>query len=97
MTLSTSWLRRAFTALFGSMFLLSAAHAGAPMVKTQAPGYYRFMLGDFEVTALFDGVIDLYPTKLLTNTTPANITKLLARSFEKRRAGSDQASISSGL
>ncbi|MDX7951829.1 MBL fold metallo-hydrolase [Lichenihabitans sp. Uapishka_5] len=31
------------------------AMAGAPQLRTQAPGYYRFMLGDFEVTALLDG------------------------------------------
>ena len=83
MTRSTSRLRRAFAVLACGLLLLGTAHAGAPMVKTQAPGYYRFMLGDFEVTALFDGTVDLHPTKLLTNTTPANVTKLLARSFEK--------------
>jgi glyoxylase-like metal-dependent hydrolase (beta-lactamase superfamily II) len=32
-----------------------ASQAAAPMVKTQAPGYYRTMLGDFEITALSDG------------------------------------------
>jgi len=53
------------------------------MVKTPSPGYYRLMLGDFEVTALLDGAIDLQPTKLLTHTTPAQVNKLLARSFEK--------------
>lgn len=38
------------------------AHAGAPPIKVQAPGFYRMMLGDFEITALNDGVI-AYPTK----------------------------------
>jgi glyoxylase-like metal-dependent hydrolase (beta-lactamase superfamily II) len=83
MTHSTSRIRLTFTVIVGSMLLLGTAYAGAPMVKTQAPGFYRFMLGDFEVTALFDGTLDLYPSKLLTNTTPANITKMLASSFEK--------------
>lgn len=83
MTGLTHWLRRGFVVLAGSMFLLTASHAAAPMVKTQAPGYYRMMLGDFEVTALFDGAIDLEPTKILTNTTPEQVNKLLARSFEK--------------
>jgi glyoxylase-like metal-dependent hydrolase (beta-lactamase superfamily II) len=73
---------RALAALAGSL-LLSAAHAAGPMVKTQAPGYYRMMLGDFEVTALFDGVIDVQPTQLLTNTTPAQVNKLMARSYQK--------------
>jgi glyoxylase-like metal-dependent hydrolase (beta-lactamase superfamily II) len=64
-------------------FALTVAHAGAPMPKTQAPGYYRLMLGDFEVTALFDGAIGLEPTKLLKRTTPAQVKQLLARSYEK--------------
>jgi glyoxylase-like metal-dependent hydrolase (beta-lactamase superfamily II) len=32
------------------------AHAAAPAVGKQAPGFYRFKIGDFEVTALLDGV-----------------------------------------
>ena len=35
--------------------LASGAQAAAPQVRTQGPGYYRIMLGDFEVTALLDG------------------------------------------
>lgn len=80
----THWLRRGLLALAGSALLLSsAAQAGAPQVKTQAPGFYRMMLGDFEVTALSDGTIDLEPKKLLTNTTQAQVGKLLDRSFTK--------------
>jgi len=33
----------------------SSAFAAAPQVRTQAPGFYRMMLGDFEITALLDG------------------------------------------
>lgn len=55
--------------------------AAAPMVKTSAPGYYRFMLGDFEITALSDGTAIWPMKKLLTNTTPANVEKALAKSF----------------
>ena len=39
--------------------------AEAPMVKTQAAGFYRVMLGDFEVTALSDGTNPLPAMKLL--------------------------------
>ncbi len=63
--------------------LATTAQAGAPMVKTQAPGYYRMMLGDFEVTALSDGTVDLKPKELLTNTRQAAVGKLLERGFEK--------------
>jgi glyoxylase-like metal-dependent hydrolase (beta-lactamase superfamily II) len=77
------WLVRGLAAIAGSLLLATAAQAGAPMAETQAPGYYRLMVGDFEVTALFDGAIGLQPTKLLTRTTPAQVTKLLGRAFEK--------------
>jgi glyoxylase-like metal-dependent hydrolase (beta-lactamase superfamily II) len=80
---SMQWLRGTVAALAGSALLMAAAQAAGPLVKSQAPGYYRMMLGDFEVTALFYGAIDLQPTKLLTNTTPAQVSKLLGRSFEK--------------
>ena len=38
-----------------ALLIAVASQAAAPMVKTQAPGYYRTMLGDFEITALSDG------------------------------------------
>ncbi|HEY2465366.1 MAG TPA: MBL fold metallo-hydrolase [Steroidobacteraceae bacterium] len=54
-------------------------NASAPMVKTQ-PGFYRVMLGDFEVTALNDGVVD-YPTaRLLPTATPEQIKTGLSES-----------------
>jgi glyoxylase-like metal-dependent hydrolase (beta-lactamase superfamily II) len=43
----------------------STAFAAAPQLKGQAPGWYRLQLGDFEITALSDGVIDLPVDKLL--------------------------------
>lgn len=74
------WLKTSFAILF---FLGAAAHAGAPMVKTSAPGYYRMMLGDFEITALSDGTVDLPVDKLLTNTQPGKVTTALNQSFLK--------------
>ncbi len=32
------------------------AHAAAPLATTQAPGVYRYRLGDYQLTALYDGV-----------------------------------------
>jgi glyoxylase-like metal-dependent hydrolase (beta-lactamase superfamily II) len=58
----------------------AVAHAAAPMVKTQAPGYYRMMLGDFEITALSDGTVVLPVNQLLTNTNKARVDRALARS-----------------
>lgn len=52
-------------AAFELAFGCAPATAIAPMVKTQAPGFYRMMLGDFEVTAINDGTIALDAAKLL--------------------------------
>ena len=59
------------------------AHAAAPLAKTQPPGYYRMMLGDFEITALSDGTIPLPVDTLLTNTSPAKVKKALDRWYLK--------------
>src|SRR5512140_1732716 len=60
--------------------LVSLAQAKAPMEGTQVPGYYRLQLGQFEITALYDGAIEL-DTKLLRNTTAAELNHLLSRMF----------------
>ncbi|QXI18832.1 MBL fold metallo-hydrolase [Pseudomonas hamedanensis] len=56
----------------------SSAMAQAPQVGTQAPGYFRLAVGDYEVTALFDGYNDLSP-KLLQGMSQSQIRALLAR------------------
>jgi glyoxylase-like metal-dependent hydrolase (beta-lactamase superfamily II) len=73
----------AFVAIAGVCAALTgaAAHAAAPMQKTQGPGYYRMMLGDFEITALSDGTIDLDMQKMLTDTTPERVAAALARQY----------------
>lgn len=58
---------------------VNTAYAAAPLVKTAAPGFYRTMLGDFEVTAISDGTVQLPVDKLLTNTTPAKVNQALAK------------------
>lgn len=57
------------------------AHAAAPMAKTASPGYYRLMLGDFEVTALFDGTADLPVDEILKHTTTDKINRALKAAF----------------
>lgn len=61
----------------------AAAVASAPQVKSQAPGFYRMTLGDFEVTTVFDGVLFLDPNSLLTNTKPGQVDALLAKRHQK--------------
>ena len=58
----------------------SSVQAEAPMQKTQAPGYYRMMLGQFEVTALFDGIVEL-DAALLKNISEKDVKELLSRSM----------------
>ncbi|RYX94199.1 MAG: MBL fold metallo-hydrolase [Comamonadaceae bacterium] len=53
--------------ILGCTAFTGAALAEAPMVKTQAPGYYRVMVGSFEVTAISDGTVSLPVAKLLNN------------------------------
>lgn len=78
-------IRRRLTAACVALALLSAGagHAAAPQVGTQAPGYYRMALGAFEVTALYDGAIDLDVKQLLTNVKPAKVNQLMKQSFAR--------------
>ena len=68
-------------ALAAGIVYAAHTHAAAPAAKTQAPGFYRMMLGDFEITAVSDGVVALPFGKLLTNTTPQRVEQLLKRSY----------------
>lgn len=54
-----------FAAIAGLTLASATAFAAAPMVKTQAPGFYRMMLGEFEVTAVSDGTLDVDALKIL--------------------------------
>ncbi|WP_310493730.1 MBL fold metallo-hydrolase [Dechloromonas sp.] len=78
---ASSLLRHFF---FAGLLLVASsfATAEAPQQKTQVPGYYRLMLGSFEVTALYDGAIDL-DEKLLKSIAKRDIQRLLARQFLK--------------
>jgi glyoxylase-like metal-dependent hydrolase (beta-lactamase superfamily II) len=71
-------------AVGGPLLLVApgTASAAAPQVRTQAPGFYRVMLGDFEITALSDGTIDLDVAKLLAEPA-ARTDAALARAFVK--------------
>lgn len=69
--------------LAGMLVLLaSTAQAAAPMAGTNPPGFYRIMLGGFEVTSLSDGTVPSFSLQqLLTNTSPAVVSKALEREF----------------
>lgn len=66
------------TLLIGS--LQSTASAATPPTPQQA-GYYRMMIGNFAVTALSDGTVALPVDKILLNTTPDHVNKVLAHHY----------------
>jgi len=77
------WARK--TALLGIAAItlsssLTAAAAAPAQLKTQVPGYYRHALGEMEVTALYDGYVDL-GSNLLKGIRADQIQSLLARMF----------------
>ncbi len=74
-------LAAALTLAFAPL-AIAPAQAAAPQVKTQAPGYYRMMLGSFEITALNDGFFDLPVDKLLKQP-PEKTEAALAKYFQK--------------
>ena len=62
--------------------LPSPAHARAPMLKTMAPGFYRFMHGDFECTVVSDGPLPIGPALRTFRGVPeAEITNLITGNF----------------
>jgi glyoxylase-like metal-dependent hydrolase (beta-lactamase superfamily II) len=63
----------------GAFAVPSPVHAAAPMQHKQVPGYYRTMVGDFEVTALYDGGAGL--DSALLHGDKSQIEALLARSL----------------
>ena len=60
---------RALAAACAAACIATPSLAAAPMAKTPAPGYFRLMLGQFEVTPLSDGTVDLPVDKLLSDKT----------------------------
>ncbi len=58
----------------------ATALAAGPQLKGQAPGWYRLQLGDFEITALNDGTLDLPVDKLLQQPAP-NTLKALQHAY----------------
>ncbi|MFN7834645.1 MAG: MBL fold metallo-hydrolase [Burkholderiaceae bacterium] len=66
------------------------AQAAAARLTTQVPGFYRTMVGDFEITALYDGYVDL-DQKLLKGATAKEIQSALASMFIYHNKGAQTA------
>jgi glyoxylase-like metal-dependent hydrolase (beta-lactamase superfamily II) len=65
-----------------ALAMVSLLTQAAPVAKqqSQVPGYFRMNLGDFEVTALYDGYVDLDPT-LLQGIDADNLQSLMNKMF----------------
>ncbi|WP_339510941.1 MBL fold metallo-hydrolase [Pseudomonas sp. RL_15y_Pfl2_60] len=89
MTTIQSFTRRALLMLtVAASTLLATSATAAPVAKqnNQVPGYYRMMVGDFEVTALYDGYVDI-GTQLLKGASADDIQSLLAKMFLESSKG----------
>jgi glyoxylase-like metal-dependent hydrolase (beta-lactamase superfamily II) len=62
----------------------AAAHAAAPQIRTQAPGWYRTMLGRFEITALSDGTHTFPIDTVMEGVAPAAVDAALAQNDLRR-------------
>ena len=69
-------LKRLLPAAVLALAFTAPALAAGPQLKGQAPGWYRLQLGDFEVTALNDGTLDLPVDKLLQQPQPQTLKAL---------------------
>lgn len=66
--------------LTSTIAVVTPAQAAAPMQHKQVPGFYRAMIGDYELTALYDGGSSIDSN--LLHGDPKLIQSLLARSFQ---------------
>jgi len=66
----------------GSNRIFSPAHAAAPVAGTQNAGWYRYKVGDFEITVVTDGQgANPLPDSYVTNTPKDTVAKDLAAQF----------------
>jgi glyoxylase-like metal-dependent hydrolase (beta-lactamase superfamily II) len=58
------------------------AQAAAPIIGKQGPSFYRYKIGDFEVTALNEGVVrSATPANMAVNKTLPDVQKALGEAF----------------
>jgi hypothetical protein len=80
-------MRKFFSAIKSStvaivaVFAICCAHAQTPLSNDVSPGWYRMRLGQFEITALWDGTLDLPVDKVFTKVDPGRIRSLLSRAY----------------
>jgi glyoxylase-like metal-dependent hydrolase (beta-lactamase superfamily II) len=72
----------AITAAAAGLTNIPAARAAVPMAGKQGPSFYRYKVGDFEVTALNEGVVrNATPANMAVNKTLPDVQKALSDAF----------------
>ncbi len=73
-------------AMMGEFSWSTPAHAQAPMAGKQAASFYRYKVGDFEVTVVADGVTRFkLPPTFVSNVDTAEVKKALGGEFLRHR------------
>ncbi len=57
------------------------AHAAAPVIGKQAPGFYRYKVGDAEVTVIADGALGFPVENFVSNVTTEQVKAALTAAF----------------
>jgi glyoxylase-like metal-dependent hydrolase (beta-lactamase superfamily II) len=66
----------------GAAALVRPANASAPPAAAQGPGVYRYKLGDYQLTALYDGIWNLpIDGKFMRNASGRDVNRALAAAF----------------
>lgn len=73
--------RTAIGAGAAAALLPTAPQAAAPMATTQAPGFFRFKVGDYQVTAINDGAATRPTDGFIPNAPAGALQELLAQQF----------------
>jgi glyoxylase-like metal-dependent hydrolase (beta-lactamase superfamily II) len=72
----------AITAAAASSLISTPTRAAAPMIGKQGPSFYRYKIGDFEVTSFSDGMVrNSTPQNMALNKTLPEIQKALGDAF----------------
>jgi glyoxylase-like metal-dependent hydrolase (beta-lactamase superfamily II) len=72
---------KSFLRTFAVFVFGVAAYAAPPQAKTQAPGFFRLTVGGVQVTALYDGYVNL-SAGIFRDVPPATLDALFAERFQ---------------
>ncbi|MEX0447020.1 MBL fold metallo-hydrolase [Xenorhabdus sp. SGI246] len=86
----------ALAGVMATSTMSTASMKFAEQPANQVPGYYHYLVGDFTVTAVYDGHIDLSPA-LLKGLDEKNIQALIARMFQIENKKGIQTAINAYL